>query len=154
MSDSFDLKMPKFQNGDEMVSYVNRQIEKARAEMAAEFQEKMALTDADIEGPYGETAKSRQERLKAYYDERAEANNDFIQEAVSGFIEPDPPPAPVLLTFDIVWFDPDRSPTMFVGITGSGIDNGFLTLHADRITHLVNLSGVSHVNIWEEVHDG
>ena len=60
------------------------------------------------------------------------------------------PPVPQPLTFDIVWFDPDRSPTMFVGITGSGIDNGFLTLHADRITHLVNLSGVSHVNIWEE----
>jgi len=80
----------------------------------------------DIEGPYGETKDAAEAR------KRAEAA------------------PPVLLTFDIVWVDPDRSPTMFVGITGSGIDNGFLTLHADRITHLINLSGVSHVNIWEE----
>ena len=125
MTDSFDLKMPKFQNGDEMVSYVNRQIEKARAEMAAEFQEKMALTDADIEGPYGETKDAAEAR------KRAEA-------------------APQPLTFDINWIDPDRSPVMFIGITGSGIDNGLLTLHGDKITHLINMTQVSHVNIWEE----
>ena len=75
------------------------------------------------------------------------AMNAALEDRV-GLIEPVPPP--VAMTFDIVWFDPDRSPTMFVGITGSGIENGFLTLHADRITHLINLSGVSHVNIWEE----
>jgi len=29
----------------------------------------------------------------------------------------------------------------------------FLTLYGDRISHLINLSQVSHVNIWEERHD-
>jgi len=61
-----------------------------------------------------------------------------------------PPPAIRPLTFDIVWIDGDRSPVMFVGITGSSVENGFLTLRADRISHLINLSQVSHVNIWEE----
>lgn len=87
------------------------------------------MTDADIDGPYGETKDAAEARA------RAEAA----------------PPVP--LTFDIVWVDPDRSPTMFIGITGSGIDNGFLTLNADRITHLINMTQVSHVNIWQEHTD-
>jgi hypothetical protein len=64
--------------------------------------------------------------------------------------EGETPPASQPLTFDIVWIDPDRSPVMFVGITGSAIEEGFLTLHADRITHLINMRVVSHVNIWQE----
>jgi len=68
---------------------------------------------------------------------------------VSGEVLPPPPPS-VPLTFDIVWIDPDRSPVMFVGIKGSGIENGLLTLHGDKITHLINMRVVSHVNIWEE----
>lgn len=61
-----------------------------------------------------------------------------------------PPPAIRPLTFDIVWIDGDRSPVMFVNITGSAIGEGFLTLYGNRISHLINLSQVSHVNIWEE----
>ena len=64
-----------------------------------------------------------------------------------------PPAPPVPMTFDIVWIDPDRSPVMFVSITGSAVGDGFLTLYGDRISHLINLSQVSHVNIWEERHD-
>jgi len=80
----------------------------------------------DIEGPYGETKDAAEAR------KRAEAA------------------PPVALTFDINWIDPDRSPVMFVGITGSGIEDGLLTLHGERITHLINMTQVSHVNIWEE----
>lgn len=61
-----------------------------------------------------------------------------------------PPPPPLALTFDIVWIDPDRSPVLFMGITGSDIADQILTLHADRITHLINMRVVSHVNIWQE----
>lgn len=68
--------------------------------------------------------------------------------------EPLAPPALRPLTFDINWIDPDRSPVMFVGITGSGIENGLLTLNGDRISHLINMDVVSHVNIWEERSDG
>jgi len=80
----------------------------------------------DIEGPYGETKDAAEARA------RAEAA----------------PPVP--MTFDIVWIDGDRSPVMFVNITGSAVGDGFLTLYGDRISHLINLSQVSHVNIWEE----
>ena len=62
--------------------------------------------------------------------------------------EETPPVVP--MTFDIVWIDGDRSPVMFVNITGSAIGEGFLTLYGNRISHLINLSQVSHVNIWEE----
>lgn len=76
--------------------------------------------------------------------------DDFIRGlALPPEEEEEAPPPPVPLTFDINWIDPDRSPTMFVGITGSDIRDDVLSLYGDRISHLINMRVVSHVNVWE-----
>lgn len=66
--------------------------------------------------------------------------------------EPFPPPEVDLRGFVIVWIDGDRRDSQFSEVSGSKIEDGFLTLFLqDRgEVAMINLSQVAQIISWDE----